>query len=219
MLVGVQLDHLVVAAASLDDGVRWCEATLGMTPAAGGRHPLMGTHNRLLGLASAAFPQAYFELIAIDPAAPAPAPVRARWFGLDALDFGRGPRLLHWVARSTALDAHCAALRAASFDPGDVIAASRETPQGRLDWRITVRGDGRLLAGGALPTLIEWGTSHPSSSLPTAGLALQKLILRGLAPAAVQALGLRGIDVAGDAGPAITAVLDTPCGRVTLCSD
>lgn len=217
MPVGVQLDHLVVAAASLDEGVQWCEATLGVTPAAGGRHPLMGTHNRLLCLASAAFPQAYFELIAIDPAARAPA--RARWFGLDALDLTRGPRLLHWVARSAALDTACAALRAAGFDPGEVIAASRDTPQGRLDWRITVRRDGSLAAGGALPTLIAWGASHPSASLPASGLVLHALTLRGLAPAAVQALDLPRIDVAVDAGPTLTAVLDTPRGRVTLCSD
>jgi hypothetical protein len=31
----VAVDHLIVAAASLDDGVRWCEATLGVTPGAG----------------------------------------------------------------------------------------------------------------------------------------------------------------------------------------
>ena len=27
-----RLDHLVVAANSLDEGVRWCQATLGVTP-------------------------------------------------------------------------------------------------------------------------------------------------------------------------------------------
>lgn len=43
-----KLDHLVIMANSLDDGVDWCEATLGVTPGPGGEHPLMGTHNRLL---------------------------------------------------------------------------------------------------------------------------------------------------------------------------
>ena len=60
------VDHLVVAAATLAQGVAWCEATLGLTPGPGGKHPLMGTHNRLLKIATAAFPEAYLEIIAID---------------------------------------------------------------------------------------------------------------------------------------------------------
>ncbi len=31
-----QLDHLVVAARTLEDGVAWCEATLGVTPGLSG---------------------------------------------------------------------------------------------------------------------------------------------------------------------------------------
>ena len=42
-----QIDHLVVAATSLDQGVQWCEALFGITPALGGEHALFGTHNRL----------------------------------------------------------------------------------------------------------------------------------------------------------------------------
>jgi len=90
--VSAVLDHLVVAAATLAEGVQWCEALLGVTPGPGGQHPLMGTHNRLFDISSEAFPQAFFEIIAIDPAAPPPG--RARWFGLDTLDLRGGPRLL-----------------------------------------------------------------------------------------------------------------------------
>jgi len=43
-------DHLVVAARTLDEGAAWCEATLGVVPAPGGKHPLMATHNRLLAI-------------------------------------------------------------------------------------------------------------------------------------------------------------------------
>jgi hypothetical protein len=56
--LSVQLDHLVIAAATLEEGVAWCEATLGVTPGPGGKHPLMGTHNRLLSIATAVFPDA-----------------------------------------------------------------------------------------------------------------------------------------------------------------
>lgn len=214
---GCELDHLVVAARTLAEGVAWCEATLGVVPGGGGKHALMATHNRLFSIASAAYPQAYFEIIAIDPAALAPG--RARWFGLDAIDLGAGPRLLHWVARSRAIDAHGEALRALGLDPGSAIAAARDTPQGRLEWRLTVRTDGRLLCGGALPTLIEWGAAHPSASMPDSGVALRALTLRGLPPPAVQALALQGVACAADAGPAISASFDTPRGVVTLDSE
>ena len=54
-MTAVAVDHLVVAAATLDEGVAWCERTLGVTPAPGGKHALFGTHNRLLAIGSAAF--------------------------------------------------------------------------------------------------------------------------------------------------------------------
>ena len=212
------LDHLVVAAATLAEGVAWCESVLGVTPGPGGKHPLMGTHNRLFGISSAAFPQAFFEIIAIDPAAPAPA--RTRWFGLDTLDLRNGPRLLHWVARTDTIEARSQALREAGLDTGPAIAASRDTPQGRLEWRISVPDDGRLRVGGALPTLIDWGrTPHPAPSMAKRGIALHALRLHGLAPAVIDALDCRGVAHAVDAGPALSATLDTPRGRVTLTSN
>jgi hypothetical protein len=216
--VSAVLDHLVVAAATLAEGVEWCEAVFGVTPGPGGQHPLMGTHNRLFDISSVAFPQAFFEILAIDPAAPPPG--RARWFGLDTLDLRNGPRLLTWVARSSAIDAQAQALRATGLDIGPAIAASRDAPHGRLAWRLSVRDDGQLLASGALPTLIDWGrTPHPTASMPAPGVTLQTLTLRGLAPAAIQALDGRGVVQATDAGPALSATLDTRRGRVTLTSN
>jgi hypothetical protein len=111
-------------------------------------------------------------------------------------------------------------LRAAGLDIGPAIAASRDTPQGRLAWRLSVRDDGRLLAGGALPTLIDWGrTPHPTASMRAPGVTLQALTLRGLTPAAIEALDASGVAHADDAGPALSATLDTPRGRVTLTSN
>ena len=55
---GCAVDHLVVAARTLDEGVAWCEATLGITPTAGGQHPLMGTHNRVFAIGSEAYANA-----------------------------------------------------------------------------------------------------------------------------------------------------------------
>jgi len=208
--VNTQLDHLVVVAASLAQGVAWAETTLGVTPVPGGKHALMGTHNRLLALAG--WHDAYLEIVAIDPAAPPPG--RARWFAIDELQSAvqDAPRLVHFVARTNNLDMHRWGLVAAGFDPGTTLAAQRDD----LRWRITVRDDGRPLAGGALPTLIEWQGRHPAASLPPSGITLESLTLRGLAPQAADVLRLQRVILQALPGPALEARLVTPRGAVTL---
>lgn len=212
----VAVDHLVVAAPTLAEGVAWCERTLGVTPGPGGKHPLFGTHNRLLKIESEAFPLAYLEIIAIDPEAPPPG--RVRWFGLDALDLSGGPRLIHWVARSTLLDMHRWGLINVGQQPGEPVAASRETPQGLLSWQILVREDGALLCGGALPTLIQWQGRHPAEVMPASGVVLKSLAPTGVPLRAAEVLRLRGLALSSDPGPALQAVLSTPRGDVTLTS-
>ncbi len=218
------LDHLVVLAATLDEGVAWCEATLGLTPGPGGQHALMGTHNRLFSIASAQYPLAYFEIIAIDPAAPAPA--RRRWFDLDDADVQArlrrdGPWLAHWVARVPDARAAVAALRTLDIERGEVLTASRPTPQGLLQWQITVREDGQRLLDGCLPTLIQWGAVHPAAAMPASGVSLSSLELHHpqaeTLTAACRALGLQDLPVrAGPAG--LCAMLLTPKGPVKICS-
>ena len=214
--MSVTLDHLVVGARTLDDGVAWCETTLGVTPAPGGRHALMGTHNRLLDISSDAFPRAYLEVIAIDPLAPAPG--RARWFDLDdaamQARLAEGPRLIHWVARCTGLQARLAALATAGWESGDALQAER----GRLRWQISVRPDGRRLLAGALPTLIEWGPHHPSEDMPASGLRLESLLIEGLPAPAIAALQADAVRHAPASAPGLVATLSTPAGRVELHS-
>ena len=214
-----QLDHLVVAAHTLQQGVAWCEATLGATPAAGGKHVGMGTHNRLLSIGSAAFAQAYLEIIAID--ADAPPPSRPRWFGLDdaALQAAlrEQPRLLHIVARCTQLDATLAALAALGADAGKPVAAERASAHGLLRWRIAGRTDGQLLFGGALPTLIEWSGMHPTDHLPHSAVSLQSVTLAGLPAPVAAATGLRGVRFQAE-GAALRARFETPRGVVQLDS-
>jgi hypothetical protein len=210
----VAVDHLVVATRSLEDGVAWCETTLGVTPEPGGKHAFMGTHNRLLKIATEAYPQAYLEIIAIDPDAPPPG--RPRWFGLDTLDLSAGPRLIHWVGRSPMLDMHRWGLITVGCQPGDPVDASRETPAGRLSWQILVRADGSLESGGALPTLIQWRGPHPTEAMPDAGVTLQSLTIRGPSERAREVLRLRGVTLSPTPGPALCALLRTPKGEVTL---
>ncbi|HCY17544.1 MAG: hypothetical protein A2Z93_11090 [Curvibacter sp. GWA2_64_110] len=221
-----QLDHLVVLAATLAEGVAWCEATLCLTPGPGGQHALMGTHNRLFSIASASYPQAYFEIIAIDPAAPPPA--RTRWFDMDNAALRervqqQGPQLAHFVARVPDAPAAVAALRAQGIERGDVLQASRPTAQGLLQWQITVREDGQRLFDGGLPTLIQWGAVHPTDAMPASGITLEQLAVRhpqaDTLAAAYRAIGL-GLDrVSVQAGPArLQALLHTPRGPVQLSS-
>lgn len=210
----VAVDHLVIAAATLNEGVAWCEATLGVTPGPGGKHPQFGTHNRLLRIANDAYPQAYLEIIAIDPAVPPPA--RPRWYGLDEVDLSTGPRLIHWVGRTPMLDMHRWGLITVGEPPGDPVAASRETPQGLLQWQITVSADGRLRCAGALPTLIQWQGVHPTDTMPDSGVTLKALTIRRVPPRARDVLRLRGVSAADDDGPALQAVLSTTRGDVTL---
>jgi len=57
------VDHLVVGAADLDDGIAWVAKRLGVAPVFGGVHDGFGTRNALAGLG----PQ-YLEVLSPDPA-------------------------------------------------------------------------------------------------------------------------------------------------------
>ncbi len=218
-MIATQIDHLVVAADTLAQGVAWCEQLLGVTPGPGGKHSFMGTHNRLLSIGSPAFPKAYLEIIAIDP--DATPPPRPRWFGLDTAALREAvrvrPRLLHAVARTARIDSLRSALAELGQDIGPVLAAERATPSGLLCWRISVRDDGALLCGGALPTLIEWGDVHPADSMAPGVLSLQSVTLGGLPPAVFRALNLGEVQVDSQ-GPALRVTLNTPRGLLQLSS-
>lgn len=110
----MNLDHLVVTCADLDEGAAYVEEALGLPMEAGGRHALFGTWNRLLRLGDGE----YLEVIAPDPeAAPPPRP---RWFGLDTAG---APRLSHVILRG---------------EPG---AGALEMSRGAFAWRVTLATD------------------------------------------------------------------------------
>lgn len=198
-------DHLVVAAKTLAEGLRYVQDLLGVElPPAGGKHPLMGTHNRLLGLGLGA----YLEIIAIDPEAPPPA--HPRWFGLDG--FNDTPRLLTWVARTEGLERY----------RGLELGPAREAQRGDLRWRIALPEDGRLHWGGVVPYLIEWGPQHPTDTLPDVGCGLVELVLLHPEPDAVRAV-LRALDLDWSKvrleyapKPEVMAFIQTPGGLKLL---
>jgi hypothetical protein len=221
------VDHLVVMATDLAQGVAWCEATLGVTPGPGGEHPLMGTHNRLLKIATAEHRTAYLEIIAINPVAPHAVPARARrWFDMDdpalqAYVAHHGPALTHFVAGVPDIAASMSTLAAQGIGRGAALQASRPTASGLLQWQISVRDDGQRLFDGCLPTLIQGGSTHPIDAMPDSGLALQSLRVQhpqaAALNAAYQSLNLSA--VSAETGPArLSAHLQTPMGIVTIHS-
>lgn len=156
----LRFDHLAAAAETLAEGVDEVEAALGVALAPGGQHPLMGTHNRLLALGDL-----YFEVIAVNPDAPAPG--HPRWFDLDT--FTGRPRLTNWIAACDDLNA---ALRSLPAGLGAPLSLTRAD----LRWRMAVPATGRLPFDNAFPALIEWeGTAHPAPRLPEAGVRLLRL--------------------------------------------
>ena len=198
-----RLDHLVIAAHTLEEGAAWLEARLGVPLQPGGEHPAFGTHNRLLSLGAA-----YLEVIAVDPAAPAPP--RPRWFGLDTPQLrarlASGPALIHWVAAVPDLP-----------ERPDVLPLSR----GENRWRLTVPENGELPGGGVEPSLIVWDTPAPPTRLPDAGVRLLTLRLGTPDPDALRerlsALNFAGeVEVYGAPQPELSAQLETPGGGVTL---
>lgn len=230
--MNAQLDHLVVAARTLEEGVDWCEATLGISPDAGGEHPLFGTHNRLFRIATVNFPRAYFEIIAINPVALRAGNItRKCWFDLDSSALQEGlkasPRLVHFVANTSDVSKACGALQALGIDRGPAVQASRMTANSLLQWQITLRPDGKRLFHGGLPTLIQWGEKgsapsvavHPANTMPDSGIALQSLRMvsqhAAQLQAAHQAIGLQGVSVESGE-PNLIATLQTPKGIVTL---
>ena len=161
MTFSIALDHIAVVARSIEEGATYVEAVLGAELSPGGKHPAMGTHNRLLSLG----PHCYLEVISVDPDAPQPS--RRRWFNLD--NYAGAPRVMNWVCRTDDLGA---AIDAAPPGSGSPMRLSR----GDMVWHMAVPEFGRLPFDDAMPALIDWGDSpHPNKRLPDRGLRLTRL--------------------------------------------
>jgi len=207
------LDHLVVAAMTLDEGVEWIRDRLGAVPQAGGQHVTMGTHNALLRIG----PRAYLEIIAIDPSANAPQ--RPRWMDLDEprmrATLAEGPALISWAVRSRDIDND---VQRSPIDVGTIIPMQR----GNWRWRLTVPDDGHLPGRGLVPILIEWAdTRHPTENLPQSGVELVTMAGEHPEPApirdALMRLGLTDtLKVTYGRTPRLAAMLRTPRGVITL---
>lgn len=162
-----RIDHLVIGAVNLAQGIAYVKECLGVDIPYGGVHVKMGTHNHLMQLGNNVF----LEVIAINPATELPE--NPLWYGLSD-PFVRQkievqPALLSWVVNTKNIDEF---LRQAEISFGKATLISR----GNLSWYFGLPDDGRLLAGGMLPYAIEWQTDlHPSTNMTDVGCRLQGL--------------------------------------------
>lgn len=199
----LRFDHIAIAAESLEAGVAWVEAQLGVRLTGGGKHPTMGTHNRLLSLGDL-----YLEVIAVDPEAAPPG--RPRWFDLDG--FAGAPRITNWVVESDDL---LTDLGRAPVGSGVPMALAR----GDYRWRMAVPENGRLPFDGAFPALIQWDGPHPALALPDMGVRLQRLVIHHPEAEALRAglhLADDRVEIAWGAEKRLAAVFDTPFGQRSL---
>ena len=166
-----KIDHFVIGADTLEQGIAEIEARLGVIIPRGGKHDAMSTHNCVMQSGN----ESFFELIAIDPDAPAD-PGRRRWFSLDEPEtrtrLKARPRALCWVVGTDDLES---VVKASPVDLGEITMLTR----GTLSWRLTVPKDGHLPMGGLLPLFIQWPDSdpHPSTAQQNLGVILDKIRL------------------------------------------
>ena len=216
--IRTELDHIVVAAQTLDIGRAWARETLGVDPVGGGNHDGLATHNTLLKLNG----HRYLEIIAVDPEAGAPN--FPRWFGLDTAEVlelvAHGPRLVAWVARASGADD---AIERFAASPDYSAKIVRPASRADFRWRFAFTPDGERINGGVLPHLIQWDSPvHPCERLPESGMSLIALALGAPEPDGTTALlesfafSDELVQVAQSVSPQLVAMLNTPIGRVVL---
>jgi hypothetical protein len=207
-----RLDHLVIAAESLEQGVDYVRSTLGVDIPRGGVHQTMGTHNHLMQLGK----ETYLEVIAINP--DGLIPNHPRWFNLDEClmreSLQRQPRLITWVMNTPDI---LRVSQQAKFSIGTPSELSRDN----LRWQIALTEDGRLLAHGLLPYVIQWQTQpHPSNAMADLGCQLVELEIYHNRPdwlgsmldsiGAGQLVRIHSLDDAQS--PYLSATIETPSG-------
>lgn len=175
----VEVDHVLLAVADLDQGAARLEQEHGLKVLGGGRHPGLGTANRILPLG-----RQYLELIAIaDPAEAATSRLGQRVQRAIA----EGRTFVDWALRTDDLGTLQEQLRAAGWELPPAWSGSRSRPDGTvLRWR-TQDLDPSLEAT-VIPFVIEWDIpagAHPGEQ--AAQHTLSKVVLGARDPDAALA--------------------------------
>lgn len=166
-----RMDHLIIAALTLEQGVEYVRETLGVEIPPGGKHTAMATHNHVMRLGD----DVYLEVIAADnhPDAQAVRLQQPRWFALDdpyiRQALARSPALVTWAVNTPDIQR---TLDSALWQGGE----ARELSRGDLSWSLAMTEDGRLQGAGMLPYIIQWHVNdHPSRNMADTGVRLEAL--------------------------------------------
>ncbi len=204
------LDHLILGARDLDEGIRRFEEKTGVRPQPGGEHPGRGTRNALVSLA----PGLYVEILAPQASAPDEGRAGALRKLTDLTPYG-------FALFAGDLDGVRRRLAEAGFGVSEIQKGSRARPGGvLLEWK-TFEIERPAIA--AMPFFIRWGdgTTHPSADAP-GGCRLERL--RILTPDAAllrRVFSTLSVDVAVDPAErgAMEVTLACPKGTVQFKGD
>ena len=159
----MELDHIAVSGATLEEATEHVESSLGVKLQFGGTHQHYGTHNRLLHLADGI----YLEAIAIDKNLQRPP--FPRWFNLD--NFKGPPRITNWICRSRNIKKDLAEL---SINDTKIVQLQRN----HLRWLMYSPTNGMLPFDGTFPALLQWQTSpHPVENMLNSGCRLKHMTI------------------------------------------
>lgn len=208
--VGVlQVDHIIVAVADLQDGTRQMQDLTGVEAVFGGRHPGRGTQNALL----ATGPRSYLEILA--PQSDVDVPEAVEWLlAFDDL------KPTNFAVSTTDMPGTVALLQNQGYVTSDPTPGSRSLPDGgTLMWTAMGISDPAIVGA---PFFIQWDVAspHPATTSPR-GCELGSLTV--LSPHKVEldrlfrVLGLEVVveDAAG-ADAAYQVLLECPKGTVLL---
>lgn len=152
------VDHVLLPVADLDEGAQRLRDRFGLESIAGGRHPNVGTANRIVPLGSQ-----YLELIAIIDPEEAAASLLGRRVARALKD---GTTFVAWALRTQDLDALRRKFQTAGWDLPPMIEGSRNRPDGQaLSWRTQYLDSSPVPI--AIPFVIEWRIPnglHPGQS-------------------------------------------------------
>lgn len=148
----VSVDHVLVAVRDLDEAARIFEDRYGLSSIPGGRHPRIGTANRIVPLG-----RTYIELIAVVDAAEASSSRRSMRVA-RAVALGR--TFATWAVRTNHLDDLRVQLASHGLALPAPALGSRARPDGTiLRWRsqeLRWRSHESIADDDVLPFVIEW---------------------------------------------------------------
>lgn len=152
------VDHIVIGAPSLTEGIEYVGDLLRVDPQIGGRHLTKGTCNALVNLGN----RCYLEILA--PDLENREYKGPRWMGIDTVT---QPTIIRWALSSKDLHKDLSLLSGYKQQLSQSEQGSRFTSSGnKLTWQMSIPAMSPLVE--LAPFLTDWSGSkvHPCDNLP-----------------------------------------------------